>query len=56
VLTVSGALYRAIASVSASTQKSGVIVFEIRNESTLRLATSRSSLAAQAGEFPERAF
>jgi len=41
VLTISGAPYRAIASVSASMQKSGVIVFATRNDRTLRLATSR---------------
>src|ERR1700678_1015226 len=38
---ISGAPNRAIASLSASTQKSGVIVFETRNDSTLRLPTSR---------------
>src|ERR1019366_6387538 len=38
---ISGAPNREIASCSASTQKSGVIVLETRNDSTLRLTTSK---------------
>jgi hypothetical protein len=41
VLTLSSASYRAIAFISASTQKSGVIVFETRNDTALLLARSR---------------